>query len=114
MGVMPASRIDTHHHAVPDFYRAWLAGLGEDAGGMPIPKWTPEASRKHMRRTGVRTAILSVSTPQVALASRSDARALARDAAKVALAYTPDTKWRNRAELQTTDPRQKPSLRISP
>ena len=76
---MPASRIDTHHHAVPDFYRAWLAGLGEDAGGMPIPKWTPEASRKHMRRTGVRTAILSVSTPQVALASRSDARALARD-----------------------------------
>ena len=76
---MAASRIDTHHHAVPDFYRAWLTGHGIDAGGMPIPRWTPEASRRHMRLTGVRTAILSVSTPQVSLANRSDARAMARD-----------------------------------
>ena len=75
---MAASRIDTHHHAVPDFYRAWLKKLGTDAGGMPIPKWTPEASRRHMKLTGVRTAILSISTPQVTPGNRSEARAMAR------------------------------------
>ena len=75
---MAASRIDTHHHAVPDFYRAWLKKLGTDAGGMPIPKWTPEASRRHMKLTGVRTAILSISTPQVTPGNRSEAHAMAR------------------------------------
>lgn len=72
-------RIDTHHHAVPEFYRAWLAKLGQDAGGQPIPKWTPEASKRHMKLTGVRTAILSVATPQVAPGGRAEARAVARD-----------------------------------
>lgn len=74
-----AGRIDTHHHAVPPFYRDWLAKKGVDAGGMPIPKWTPEASKRHLKLTGVRTAILSISTPQVTPGSRTDALAVARD-----------------------------------
>ncbi len=74
----PMARIDTHHHAVPDFYRAWLKKHGVDAGGMPVPKWTPEASRRHMKLTGVNTAILSVTTPQVQAGSRMEAREMAR------------------------------------
>lgn len=79
MDAMATPRIDTHHHAVPEFYRAWLADHGVDAGGLPIPAWTPDASRRQMRRTGVRTAILSVSTPQVSPGSRMDARLMARE-----------------------------------
>ena len=75
---MAATRIDTHHHAVPDFYREWLARRGADAAGMPIPRWSAEASKKHLRLTGARTAILSVSTPQVTPGDRADARAMAR------------------------------------
>ena len=78
MGAM-APRIDTHHHAVPAFYRAWLSRRGADAGGQPVPSWSPDASRRHMKLTGVRTAILSVSAPQVQPGGRADARALARD-----------------------------------
>lgn len=76
---MAPQRIDTHHHAVPDFYRRWLDRHGADAGGQPVPRWTPEASRRHMKLTGVRTAVLSVAAPQVQPGSRADARALARD-----------------------------------
>jgi hypothetical protein len=35
---VPADRIDTHHHVVPDFYARWLAEKGIDAGGLPIPR----------------------------------------------------------------------------
>ncbi len=78
MGAM-ASRIDTHHHAVPDFYRRWLERHGSDADGMPIPAWSPEASRRQLKLTGARTAILSVAGPQTQPGTRADARALARD-----------------------------------
>lgn len=76
---MAASRIDTHHHAVPAFYRTWLAAHSADAGGMPIPRWTPEASKRHLKLTGAATALLSISTPQVTPGNRSDARSIARD-----------------------------------
>lgn len=75
---MAASRIDTHHHAVPDFYRDWLARRGADAAGLPVPRWSPEASRRHLRLTGARTAILSAPAPQVTPGGRADARAMAR------------------------------------
>lgn len=74
-----AARIDTHHHAVPDFYRSWLARHGAVADGLPLPKWSPESSRRHLKLTGARTAILSVTTPHVQAGSRSDARAMARE-----------------------------------
>ncbi len=73
-----APRIDTHHHAVPSFYRAWLTRRGADAGPPP-PAWSPEASRRHLKLTGARTAVLSVAAPQVQPGTRADARALARD-----------------------------------
>jgi predicted TIM-barrel fold metal-dependent hydrolase len=72
-------RIDTHHHVVPSFYRDWLAARGVDAGGMPIPQWSAQASLDLMARTRTGTAILSVSTPGVQPADGAEAASVARD-----------------------------------
>ncbi len=80
MGLSPATRIDTHHHIVPDFYRRWLTDRGIDAGGLPIPEWTIDGTRDLMSRCRIRTAIFSVSTPGVEPASTAaEAASVARD-----------------------------------
>lgn len=79
MHALARTKIDTHHHIVPDFYRDWLAGKGIDSGGMPIPTWSVRGSSRIMDRLGVRTAILSVSTPGVEPAEGAEAVSLARD-----------------------------------
>lgn len=75
------SRIDTHHHAIPAFYRDLLHKAGiEEAGGRELPQWSPEASRETMAALNVDTAILSVSTPGTTfLPNSTDAASLARD-----------------------------------
>ncbi|QLL07528.1 amidohydrolase family protein [Mycobacterium vicinigordonae] len=75
------ARIDTHHHAIPDFYRAALEKAGiDEAGGRALPQWSPQASLKTMDALDVSTAILSVSTPGTTfLPQAADASALARD-----------------------------------
>ena len=74
-------RIDTHHHAVPSFYRDSLRKAGiDDAGGRALPEWGPEGSLQTMSELGVGTAILSVSAPGTALLPNpAAAAALARD-----------------------------------
>jgi predicted TIM-barrel fold metal-dependent hydrolase len=72
-------RIDTHHHIVPPAYAQWLRSRGLEAGGLPIPEWSPEASLALMDERGVETAILSVSTPGVHLGDDAEARARARE-----------------------------------
>lgn len=71
-------RIDTHHHVVPPFYREWLQRKGLTAGGKPIPEWSPEAALSLMDQTGVRAAILSVSTPGVGPGGTDEAAQMAR------------------------------------
>lgn len=75
------SRIDTHHHAIPDWYLTMLTERGlVDAGGRRVPQWSPDDSRAAMAELGVHTAILSVSTPGTTfLPAAADAAALARD-----------------------------------
>src|SRR6516225_361889 len=74
-------RIDTHHHAIPSFYRDLLRKANIDkAGGRELPEWSPEASLRTMGELSVATAILSVSTPGTTfLPNPADAAALARD-----------------------------------
>ncbi|BBY19822.1 amidohydrolase family protein [Mycobacterium stomatepiae] len=74
-------RIDTHHHAVPSFYRDLLRKAGiDEAGGRAVPDWSPEASLTTMAELGVGTAILSVSAPGTTFVPNpADAAALARE-----------------------------------
>jgi predicted TIM-barrel fold metal-dependent hydrolase len=72
------TRVDTHHHVVPPFYRDWLAEKGVAAGGLPIPDWSPEASLELMDRHEIETAVVSVSTPGVEPGEGDEARAVAR------------------------------------
>ena len=74
-------RIDTHHHAIPSFYRDLLRKANiDEAGGRELPEWSPEGSLRAMGELNIGTAILSVSTPGTAfLPSATDATALARD-----------------------------------
>ncbi|MDE2363176.1 MAG: amidohydrolase [Hyphomicrobiales bacterium] len=71
-------RIDTHHHIVPPFYRQWLEKRGYDAGGMPIPQWTPQSALEFMESHAIETAIFSVSTPGAYVGDAVEAREMAR------------------------------------
>jgi predicted TIM-barrel fold metal-dependent hydrolase len=74
-----ARRIDTHHHALPKDYVAWLRKRGvEAAGGLPLPEWSPEGSLAAMDKFGVETAILSLSAPGVHFGDDQEARDKAR------------------------------------
>jgi predicted TIM-barrel fold metal-dependent hydrolase len=74
-------RIDTHHHAIPSFYRDLLRKAEIDAaGGRDLPEWSRDSSLQTMGELDVAIAILSVSTPGTTfLPNPADAAALARD-----------------------------------
>jgi 6-methylsalicylate decarboxylase len=70
--------IDTHHHAIPDFYAAALRKAGmEEIDGFPIPAWDVDKSLSLMDKVGIGFAILSVSAPGVSFLHGWQARDLA-------------------------------------
>ena len=76
-------RIDVHNHLIPPPYLA--AGrkqieAGADTDPAPILNWTPGRAIEEMDRTGVATAMLSMSTPGLSTISsnRDTVRKLAR------------------------------------
>lgn len=73
--------IDVHAHYVPDGYRAALRASGHDQpDGFPhIPEWTAEEHVAAMDRLGIRTSLLSISSPGVHLGAGVDTVALARE-----------------------------------
>ncbi|KZM23301.1 catalytic [Ascochyta rabiei] len=56
-----ASRIDTHTHPIPDWFRT----LELSAAGRETPSWDAPSHLRFMADHGIRRSILSVSTPQV-------------------------------------------------
>lgn len=61
---MSANIIDVHTHLIPPEYRSSLERTGrlmED--GFPCPAWSAEAHQAFMEQVGIRTCILSISSP---------------------------------------------------
>lgn len=77
---MSTDRIDLHAHYLPDFYRAALiaAGKGQPDGIPGIPPWSVTDALAAMDRLGVRTAMLSISSPGVHFGDATSAVELAR------------------------------------
>lgn len=71
-------RIDTHHHYVPPRYADLLRERGLTPGGIPVPSWSMELAGKVLRKVGVDTAILSLSTPGVWFGDAAEAAYWAR------------------------------------
>jgi predicted TIM-barrel fold metal-dependent hydrolase len=89
----PATRrIDVHNHVIPPAYLA--AGrpeiiAGADVDPAPILTWTPDKALAEMDRTGVQTALLSMSTPAISvLASLGHNRDRIRATARACNEYT--------------------------
>ena len=71
-------KVDVHAHYLPADYRQALLDHGHaQPDGFPVlPTWSPEEHLAMMDRVGIRTAMLSVSSPGVTLeATRSTGRA---------------------------------------
>ena len=74
-------RIDTHHHFFPPSYVAALGGpeaIGRISAAGVAPPWSVEADLEEMARHDVALAVLSISTPGLAVGSELEAVRLAR------------------------------------
>jgi predicted TIM-barrel fold metal-dependent hydrolase len=72
------TRIDVHHHFVPQFHVDAMMAPGRRAGPPP-PKWSPATSLEDMDQSGIATAILSVVQPGVWYGNNvEESRGLAR------------------------------------
>ena len=75
----PASRIDVHHHVMPDFYIEAQRGAGITGSAYRgFPHWSPETSRSVMDANRVAMAIMSFSSPGIYFGDREQTRDLAR------------------------------------
>ena len=77
------TRIDVHHHYFSPEWYDYLSGHYEKSyafPGMPVlKKWSPAADIETMDAGGVRTSILSTTTPGVWFGNADDARRMARN-----------------------------------
>jgi predicted TIM-barrel fold metal-dependent hydrolase len=72
-------RIDTHQHLIPPRYARWLSSRGIRPGGIDLPAWSEGSALRFMDRHGVRTGILSLSTPGVWFGDDGQACSWARE-----------------------------------
>ncbi|MFJ8624898.1 amidohydrolase family protein [Kitasatospora sp. NPDC093550] len=87
------TKIDVHHHFLPDFYRQALIDNGHSRpdGIWGIPDWDETSALRMLDEAGITKAYLSVSSPGVHFGDAAAARALARrvneEAARLARAH---------------------------
>ncbi|MBL0887419.1 amidohydrolase family protein [Myceligenerans indicum] len=74
-----ARRIDTHQHLIPPRYADWMHAEGIRPGGVDLPRWSEGSALRFMDGHGVRTGILSLSTPGVWFGDDAQARRWARE-----------------------------------
>ena len=74
------TRIDVHHHYLPDFYLRALEAAGRSPpDGMPAtPPWSEDDALQTMDRLGIAKAYLSISSPGVHFGDDQAANSLAR------------------------------------
>ena len=85
-GALPAraqaparTRIDVHHHFIPQFHVDSMMAPGRRAGAPP-PKWSPALSLEDMDKSGIATSILSIAQPGIWYGNNlEESRKLARD-----------------------------------
>jgi len=72
--------VDVHAHFVPHWYATHASAAGHQLpDGMPAwPTWSAEAHRELMDRSGIDTAVLSISSSGVHFGDDAAARVLAR------------------------------------
>jgi 6-methylsalicylate decarboxylase len=72
--------VDVHAHFVPHWYAAHASAAGHQLpDGMPTwPTWSAEAHLELMNRSGIDSAVLSISSPGVHFGDDAAARVLAR------------------------------------
>lgn len=74
-----AYRVDVHHHVLPPFYVDALRETGAGPrSGIRFPEWRLAGSLEVMERHGIASAVVSISTPGVALSDPAGNRELAR------------------------------------
>jgi predicted TIM-barrel fold metal-dependent hydrolase len=75
----PSSRIDVHHHVMPEFYMDAQRGAGiMGSAYRAFPEWSPETSLAVMEANRVTTAMLSFSSPGIWFGDPAQTRDLAR------------------------------------
>lgn len=79
IAVSRPDRIDVHHHIVPPGYGDWLRSRGVGVNGPPLPVWSSTEALAVMDRQGIRSAVLSLSTPGVHPGEPDEAGAKARE-----------------------------------
>ena len=73
------NRIDVHSHFLtPDYFAALSKSGIRDVDGYPLPEWNVDAALEAMDRNGVRSSILSISSPGLSFVGGDTARELAR------------------------------------
>jgi len=97
------TRIDTHHHVLPDLYRKALRENGiRDLPGLRWPEWSPDAAIEAMETLRVDKAIVSISAPGTTfLDEPDDAPALARDVNEHARGLVAGEQFTRQLELYT-------------
>ncbi len=77
---MQPYRIDVHRHVIPPVYLSAMRDAGVDTpiAGVAYPTWDAQTDLEEMDRSGIQSAIVSITAPGVGFATGRTAAAIAR------------------------------------